>query len=132
MDENIPAYIGQILLFQHHGAHLLQHILHHIVAVNMQLPLILARIHQGSNLPDHPDYPQDVIRMAVSHKHAMKPPIIRPCQLHLPQNTVAATGIRHKKLPIRKLNQEAGIKYLGYHCIACAQHNQLFHTIHLP
>ena len=128
MQENARANAREILFLECHLRHGQQHILNDIVAVDMELALILALIHEVSNLAHDPDDAEDMVRMAVRHEHMMAFLIIEARKFELAQNAVAAACIRQEQVPIIERQIKTRIVALRHHGIARAEHRKFSHN----
>lgn len=127
MQENPLAQLRKVLFLQGKLRHDLQHMLHGIMTIDMELAFIFSLIHKRSNLADDPDDTKHMIRVSMRDKQVMKILIVHSGLLHLLQNPVAASGICNKIFAALELQQKACIEAFRYHCRARAQKNKFFH-----
>ena len=67
-----------------------------IVAVDLEIPVVFAVFHAGSNETDQPDHTENVVGMLMGHEQMMDLRIIDLHILQNPQDSVAAAGIDHE------------------------------------
>ena len=119
MQQDICTNTRKILLLQRHLRHCQQHILYHIMAVDMKLAAVFAFVHEVCNFAYDPDYAKDMIGMTMCHKHMMAPLVIKAGDLQLPENPIATASIRQKEAVILQFQIKTGIKAPGCHSKPC-------------
>ena len=98
------------------------------MAVDLEIPVVFAVFHAGSNETDQPDHTEDVVGMLMGHEQMMDLRIIDLHILQNPQDAVAAAGIDHEIL-VAVTQGKAGIVIMSGIGVAGAEYVKLFHRM---
>ena len=97
------------------------------MAVDVELALILALVHEVRDLAHDPDDAEHVVRVAMRHEHMMALLVVEARELKLAQDAVAAACVRQEQRTILKRHIEACVVAFRHHGIARAEHRKFSH-----
>ena len=129
MQEDTRAHAREVLLLEGHLRHRQQHLVHDVVAVDVELALVLALVHEVCDLAHDPDDAEHVVRVAVRDEHVMALLVVEARELQLAQDAVAATRIRQEQRTIVQRHVEARVVAFRHHGIARAEHRKFSHDM---
>ena len=120
LQDNIRAHAGKVFFLEGHGRHFFEHILDHIMAIDMELAVKLTFVHKVGHFTDNPDHTEYMVSMTVGYEHMMAFIVVEVRDFELAQDAIAAAGISQEQTAVLQFQKETGVKAFRGHGKASA------------